>query len=90
VVSVTHDRDIKSLLGVTENMNRQRLWMERTMGLVLLAYAIGYLAGELLRDLAWGGEALPRRIENWSKPQQPRRHGIGILVYLHYCGCNLP
>ena len=66
-------RDIKSLLGITENMNRQRLWMERTMGLVLLAYAIGYLAGELLRDLAWGGEAPPRRIENWSKPQQPRR-----------------
>jgi len=66
-------RDIKSLLGVTENMNRQRLWMERTMGLVLLAYAMGYLAGELLRDLAWGNESPPKRIEDWHKPQQPRR-----------------
>jgi len=66
-------RDIKSLLGVTENMNRQRLWMERTMGLVLLAYAIGYLAGELLRDIAWGNEPPPERIDDWHKPQQPRR-----------------
>ncbi len=43
------------------------------MGLVLLAYAIGYLAGELLRDIAWGNASPPERIEDWHKPQQPRR-----------------
>ena len=39
-------RDWKALLGIEANMNRRWLWMDRTMGLVILAYAIALLAGE--------------------------------------------
>ena len=65
-------RDFKTLLGLTQNMNRQRLWMERTLGLVLLAYVVAYLAGEALRDALWGG-GLPENVEDWRLPSETKR-----------------
>ena len=41
-------RDVKSLLGLEKIMNKKREHMEKLIALVLLAYAIGLLVGEVL------------------------------------------
>ncbi len=66
-------RDLKSYLDIEANMNQRWAWMDRTMGLVLLAYGLALLAGELLRDLRWGHQNLPTRWEEWKKPEHPHR-----------------
>ncbi len=48
-------RDLKSLLGLGRLMNKQRVYMEKMVALLLMAYAIGLLVGEELRDLVYGG-----------------------------------
>ncbi len=42
-------RDWKTLLHVEAKMNQRWPWMHRTVGLVILTYAIGMVTGELLR-----------------------------------------
>ena len=65
-------RDLKSLLDIEANMNQRQVWMDRTMGLVLLAYGIALLAGELLRDAFWG-PGLPANWATWHRPERPHR-----------------
>jgi len=48
-------RDLKSLLGLERGMNKKQEAMEKTLALVVLAYVIGMLTGEMLRDLVYGG-----------------------------------
>ncbi len=74
-------RDGKTLLLVEANMNQRWPGMSRTMGRVVLAYAMGMVAGELLRDL-YGGEGLP---EDWAAWRRPKRRGFaysGLLTLL--------
>jgi hypothetical protein len=47
-------RDLKSLLGLTKVMNRHAQAMQQTLALMALAFAIGLVTGELLRDLLYG------------------------------------
>jgi len=47
-------RDLKSLLGLTKLMNQQQVYMEKMVSLLLLAFTIGLLVGEELRDLLYG------------------------------------
>ena len=47
-------RDLKSLLGMTKVMNKQRQIMEKMLALLLLVFAIGLLVGESLRDHLYG------------------------------------
>ncbi len=47
-------RDLKSLLGMTKLMNKQQVYMEKMVGLLLLTFTIGLLVGEELRDLLYG------------------------------------
>jgi len=47
-------RDLKSLLGLTKLMNKQQVYMEKMIGLLLLTFTIGLLVGEELRDLLYG------------------------------------
>ena len=47
-------KDLKSLLNLEKVMNKRREQMEKVVALVLLAYAIGLLVGEALRDRAYG------------------------------------
>lgn len=49
-------KDLKSLLDLEKIMNKKREQMEKVVALVLLAYAIGLLVGEALRDRVYGGE----------------------------------
>jgi hypothetical protein len=48
-------RDTKALLGLDKLMNKSREKMEKMVALLLIAYAIGVLVGEQLRDAAYGG-----------------------------------
>jgi hypothetical protein len=48
-------KDLKSLLNLEKVMNKQREQMEKMVALVLLAYAIGLLVGEAIRDRMYGG-----------------------------------
>jgi len=66
-------KDLKSLLNLEKVMNKRREQMEKVMALVLLAYAIGLLVGEALRDRAYGsgGNSSPsdsrgKRGRKWS------------------------
>jgi hypothetical protein len=47
-------RDLKSLLGLTKLMNKQQVYMEKMVSLLLLTFTIGLLVGEQLRDLLYG------------------------------------
>jgi hypothetical protein len=47
-------RDMKSLLGIDKAMNKSQSNMEQVMALAMLAYAIGLLLGEALRDRLYG------------------------------------
>jgi hypothetical protein len=47
-------RDLKSLLGMTKLMNKQQVYMEKMIALLLLTFTIGLLVGECLRDLLYG------------------------------------
>lgn len=47
-------RDLKSLLGMTKLMNKQQVYMEKMIALLLLTFSIGLLVGEELRDLLYG------------------------------------
>ena len=51
-------RDLKSLLGIGRVMNQRQVLMEKTLALVMLAYVVGLLTGEMLRDLLYG-DGLP-------------------------------
>ena len=47
-------RDLKSLLGLCKVMNKSQHHMEQMVALLLLAYAIGVLVGEAIRDHLYG------------------------------------
>jgi hypothetical protein len=47
-------RDLKSLLGMPKLMNKQQVYMEKMVALLLLVFTIGLLVGEELRDLLYG------------------------------------
>lgn len=48
-------RDLKSLLNIDKIMNKKRINMEKMIALVLLAYCIGLLLGEFIRDIIYKG-----------------------------------
>jgi len=49
-------RDLKSLLSLDKIMNKKRINMEKMIALVLLAYSIGFLLGEGIRDRMYEGK----------------------------------
>ena len=48
-------RDMKNLLNLDKIMNKKQVNMEKMLALVALAYIIGFLIGEQIRDQAYGG-----------------------------------
>lgn len=47
-------RDLKSLLGMTKLMNKQQIYMEKMLALLLLVFTVGLLVGEGVRDHLYG------------------------------------
>jgi hypothetical protein len=62
-------RDLKGELGLGKLMNRRQDYMEQMAALTLLAYTVGVLVGETLRDMLYHGSA------KW-------RHYSGLFVLL--------
>lgn len=59
-------RDLKSLLGLIRLMNKRQVYMEKMLALLLLAFTIGLLVGEEIRDCLYAepiqdDEPLPDR-----------------------------
>lgn len=83
-------RDLKSLLGLAKLMNRHAQAMEQTLALIMLAFAVGLVTGELLRDLLFGG-GLPLAPQPNAPPPNPpsrkwqRYSGLFILLK-----CKIP
>jgi transposase len=50
-------RDLKSLLNLDKLMNKSQQHMEQMVALVMLAFTIGFLTGEALRDELYGAPA---------------------------------
>ena len=78
-------RDLKSLLGMTKLMNKRQTYMEKMLALLLLAYAIGLLVGERLRDYLYG-EPVPEQDRipgslQWKKGKKWKRYS-GLFVLL--------
>lgn len=48
-------KDLKDLLSVEKMMNKKRELMEKMVAMVLIAYSLGLLVGEELRDRMYGG-----------------------------------
>ncbi len=71
-------RDLKSLLGIERGMNRKQELMEKTLALVVLAYTVGMLTGEMLRDLLYG-DGLPENPLEAFHP--PARQGKKWRLY---------
>jgi hypothetical protein len=65
-------RDCKSLLGLTQLMNKQQLHLEQMLALSLLAYVLGSFLGEGLRDISYGGLS-PEQISLQSLFFPPQR-----------------
>jgi hypothetical protein len=74
-------RDLKSLLGLHKIMNKSQHNMEKMVALLLIAYAIGLLVGESLRDEMYGG---PQLASGSSQPRTSKRwklySGLFILI----------
>jgi hypothetical protein len=66
-------RDLKSLLGLGKVMNLQQAKMEQLVALVLLAYTLGVLVGEELRDVLFGALPAPHPVRaRTSQALRPR------------------
>jgi hypothetical protein len=78
-------RDLKSLLGMHKLMNRQVRWMQQSLALMILAYSIGLITGEFLRDFFYG-DGLPTDPTALPvTPSSPKRQWFqysGLFVFL--------
>ena len=52
-------RDMKNLLNLDKIMNKKQDNMEKMAALLVLAYVIGFLIGEQIRDWEYGGQTPP-------------------------------
>ena len=83
-------RDLKNLLHLEKVMNKQQAKMEQVVAWVLLAFTLGLLVGEELRDVLYGpaadaAPAVPRRTRANRRLQQPGKKwklysGLFILL----------
>jgi len=64
-------RDLKNLLHMEQVMNQLQDQMEKVIALVLLAFTIGYLVGEELRDALYGPEPEPPQTHASRSGTQP-------------------
>ncbi|OGO16984.1 MAG: hypothetical protein A2Z14_02070 [Chloroflexi bacterium RBG_16_48_8] len=77
-------KDLRSLLCIDRLMNKQQIYMEQMIAMVLIAYCIGLMVGEKIRDILSGGEGdvsrdRRRRRKNW-------RNGIKSRKWKQYSG----
>jgi hypothetical protein len=65
-------RDLKNLLGLDKLMNKSQHQMEQMAALVMLAFTIGVLVGETLRDALFGPPDNPQtHLDLWQRGTEP-------------------
>ncbi len=77
-------KDLKDLLSLEKIMNKKQENMEKMVAMVLMAYALGLLVGEELRDLVYG--PVPRdggfeSSEDQLRGKNPRPEGKRWHLY---------
>lgn len=65
-------RDLKNLLHLEKVMNKQQAKMEQVVAWVLLAFTLGFLVGEELRDVLYGPAPDATTTSAHTRPPQPR------------------
>jgi hypothetical protein len=68
-------RDLKSLLGMTKLMNKQQIYMEKMLAILLLTFTIGLIVGEGIRDFLYGEQIA----EDEQVPDKERIPGTPFL-----------
>jgi hypothetical protein len=85
-------RDLKSLLDLPKLMNKRQSHMEQVVAMVLLAYSLGYVTGEALRDYLFpapvtAAAPIPTQAAAAQDPDpQPkyRQRYSGLFLVLQY------
>lgn len=77
-------RDLKSLLCLDKLMNKNQVYMERMVALVLIAYSIGLLVGEAIRDQLYPQEPRPPKRRRRGRASPP--HGHSMTKWKLYSG----
>ena len=83
-------RDLKNLLHLEKVMNKQQAKMEQVIAWALLAFMVGFLVGEELRDALYGpapdtpttGTAKPRLKPVWQPPGKKWKLYSGMFLLL--------
>jgi hypothetical protein len=79
-------RDLKSLLGLGKIMNKSQQNMEKIVALLLIAYAIGLLVGESLRDKIYRAPAsAPSNSKQPSGKRWKLYSGLFVLIKQKIC-----
>lgn len=82
-------RDQKSLLHLHQAMNHKTVWLEKMLALVLLAYTLGVLVGEELRDQLYGlttltpfpqAQPIPNHPNLWQTHKWCLYSGLFVLL----------
>jgi hypothetical protein len=63
-------KDLKSLLCIDKLMNKQQIYMEKMVAMVLIAYCIGLLVGEKVRDILYGRQGDGTREKGRKRKKQ--------------------
>jgi hypothetical protein len=76
-------RDLKNLLGLEKVMNKQQAKMEQVVAWVLLAFTLGFLVGEEVRDVLYGPapDAKPPRRRTAAPPRHQQKPGKKWKLY---------
>jgi hypothetical protein len=79
-------KDLKSLLSLEKVMNKKQENLERVIALVLIAYAIGFMVGEAVRDEMYAKSRDGEKKPHSQRPRQPGKaeSGSSIPGYLSY------
>lgn len=76
-------KDLKSLLCMDKVMNKKQENMEKMLAMVMIAYTIGLLVGEALRDRLYGPPIRPEKGCR-AGPSRKRRCYSGLFVLLKH------
>lgn len=83
-------RDLKNLLHLEKVMNKQQAKMEQVIAWALLAFTVGFLVGEALRDVLYGPApdtrttrtAKPHLKPVWTQPGKKWKLYSGLFILL--------
>jgi hypothetical protein len=79
-------RDLKGLLGLEKVMSKKLENLEKLIAFMLLAYAVGLLIGETIRDEVYRGKKAPGLLGAFYPPQAPAPAEAQAIFEAHPAG----